>query len=333
MKKVIFISALAIAAAVSCTKSDIVDTKFNDAIGFDNYVGRDAQTKASVITGDGISTVKVNAYLHKKETTGGANFISNFMTNQDVDKKTGAYSPAKYWPAIDQAVDFVAWVPVTNATVENATLTFTVPENVTQQQDLLVANPVLDQNRAEDNTKVSLQFKHLLSRIGFEIQATGLPGEDDEYNVVELVSVTLNGDFAPNGTVDMTNATPAVVGTPEETAYVLTGANFGFSNNVIENKANSADSYIMLIPSNNVPKNITVVYTVTTKAQNDDEEDVVITNKSVFPLQTEGAEAFAYQPGFAYKYIFKITMNAIQFEVVEKEWDETTPEVDITPAE
>ena len=38
MKKVIFISALAIAAAASCTKSDIVDTKFNEAISFESYI-------------------------------------------------------------------------------------------------------------------------------------------------------------------------------------------------------------------------------------------------------------------------------------------------------
>ena len=51
MKKTIFISVLALAAAISCTKSDIVDTKFeNEAIGFETYLGRDAQTKASETT-------------------------------------------------------------------------------------------------------------------------------------------------------------------------------------------------------------------------------------------------------------------------------------------
>jgi hypothetical protein len=63
MKKVIFISALAIAAAVSCTKSDIVDTKFgNDVIGFESYVGRDAQTKASVETATTLQATGFGVY-------------------------------------------------------------------------------------------------------------------------------------------------------------------------------------------------------------------------------------------------------------------------------
>lgn len=334
MKKSFF-AILAIAACMaSCSKvveSPVVD----EAISFDNYVGKDAMTKASIITGTAIETVNVNAHLHKKTTTGGEGFVANFMTNQVV-KKDGTYTPAKYWPAVDQAVDFVAWVPVTNAEVKDATLTFSVPTDVTAQQDLIVANPVLDQNRADDNQKVNLTFKHLLSRIGFQIVATGLPGADDTVNEVKLTNVTLNGKFASEGTVDMTAATPAVEGPAATTAYVLTGANFNYTDNKITADANNAEnSYIMLIPAGNEPENITVTYTVTTKAQKEGEKDVVITNTSVFPLQpTEaGAEKFAYQPGMAYKYIFKITMSAIQFEVVETPWDETnvTPGTDITP--
>ena len=67
MKKVIFISALAIAAAVSCTKSDIVDTKFDEQISFETYLGRDAQTKAAVISDTNLKSVKVLGYYGGKE--------------------------------------------------------------------------------------------------------------------------------------------------------------------------------------------------------------------------------------------------------------------------
>lgn len=352
MKKVIFLAIAAAAALTACSKSEVVDsTVMNQVIAFDNYVGKDAQTKAAIVTGDAITSVNVNAYLHPKTTKDGAGFVSNFMENQSV-AKSGEYSPAKYWPAVDQAVDFVAWVPVADYTVstgegesattetknnikvENATLTFTVPADVKNQSDLLVANPVLDQNRAAENTKVNLTFKHLLSRIGFEINATGVPSADDNTTKVELVEVTLNGKFASQGTVNMVAETPEVDGTPSEVAYTLGGANFGYTNNIITvgESANTADSYIMLIPKNNEPANITVKYTVTTLNGEGTEDDVVITNNSVFSLQTEGAEKpFAYEAGKAYKYIFNITMQAISFEVVEEPWGNET-EVDITPA-
>lgn len=297
----------------------------NSVIAFDNYVGKDATTKAAIV--EGVTSVNVNAYLHYKTTAGGKDFEANFMENQKVEKSGDAnwtYTPAKYWPAVDQAVDFVAWVPVQNAVVENATLTFTVPsEDVTKQTDLLVAEPVLDQNRAGDNSAVNLKFHHLLSRIGFSIIATGMPGQEDKTNIVELVEVKLNGKFAQSGTVDMTKS-PVVTGTPAETSYTLTGANFGYTDNIIIDGTanNKADSYIMLIPSDNDPDSIEITYTVTTKAEGQD--DVVITNYSKFDLDTP------YQAGKAYRYNFSITMQAISFSVEETPWEAETS-TDITP--
>lgn len=335
MKKVIFLAIAAAAALTACSKSEVVDsTVMNQVIAFDNYVGKDAQTKAAIVTGDAITSVNVNAYLHPKKTTDGANFTSNFMANQVVNKD-GSYSPSKYWPAVDQAVDFVAWVPVNNATVANATLNFTVADDITAQTDLLVANPQLDLNRADQNSAVSLTFKHLLSRIGFQINATGVPGEDDTTTKVELVKVTLKGKYATSGTVNMVEENPKVVGEAVDTSFTLVGSNFGFTNNLIKTAPNTDNSYIMLIPEGNVPSEIEVIYTVTTLNGEGADDDVVITNKSVFPLQpetvTEATPAFAYQAGMAYKYIFNITMQAISFEVIEEPWGKET-EVDITPA-
>ena len=49
MKKVIFLAIAAAAALTACSKSEVIDSKYgNDMIGFENYLGRDAQTKASV---------------------------------------------------------------------------------------------------------------------------------------------------------------------------------------------------------------------------------------------------------------------------------------------
>lgn len=334
-------------------------------ITFDNYVGKDATTKAAVVAD--VASVNVNAYLHKVGAT--TPFQSNFMKDQAVTKVTSegsaswTYSPAKFWPAADQQVDFVAWVPVNNATVSHATLDFTVPTEVKNQTDLLVAVPQLNQNRAGDNSPVSLTFKHLLSRIGFEIIATGIPSDD--VNKVELVEVSLNGTFANYGKVDMTCATnpegvtgpfikaAAVPEQPVEGApttattnqYKLTGTHFGWTDNRITNAtkdeedklvgvSNTADSYIMLIPDTNAPTHITVTYTVTT-TNGEGVEPTVITNTANFALQP-ATGTFAYEAGKAYKYVFTITMESITFDVVEETWStETVGNIidNYTPAE
>ena len=297
-------------------------------ITFDNYVGKDAMTKAQVITVQDNQdlSVKVNANLRKADGTDA--FDANFMKNVDVNAKTGAYSPAKYWPAADQVVDFVAWVPTEkNIEVDNATLSFTVPEKAIEQVDLLVANPVIGKNGAteDENTPVALQFKHLLSRIAFEIVATDIP--NDGINVVTLTELSLNGSFARTGTVAMTEPAPKVTAdmTNPVTKYEMKDY-FGYNNGVMSTSTgNQATEYLMIIPDQNAPTHITVTYVVTTyetDAEGKPTTTVVgtpITNTTKFALQP-ATGSFAFEAGKAYKYKFSIAMDTISFTVTEEPW-------------
>jgi hypothetical protein len=202
------------------------------------------------------------------------------------------------------------------------------------QTDLLVAGSQMGLNRAADNSPVNLNFKHLLSRIGFQISATGIP--NDDVTVVELVEVTLNGGFASSGVVDMTKdinniAIAAADDTETTSAYTLTGTHFGWETNVMTNgdTQNTDESYIMLIPDGNDPESITVTYTITT--DNGDGTTTEVENTADFDLDGDGT--FVYEAGKAYKYIFRITLESITFEVEETPWDETTPDKDITPVD
>lgn len=363
MKKVIFLVIAAAAALTACSKSEVVDsTVMNQVIAFDNYVGKDAQTKASVV--EGVTSVNVNAWLHPVTPAEGASFTSNFMENQPITRTSAEasdwdYNPKKYWPAVDQEVDFVAWVPVNNATVKDATLTFKVPTDVRSQTDLIVANPVLKQNRADNNSPVNLSFHHLLSRIAFEINATGVPGPEDQTTVVKLNNVTLTGKFASSGTVNMADPVAEENGAkiladaePGEVSYTLTGTHFGWANpNLTEGETdtkidiirqgrsnNTADSYIMLIPDKNVPTKINVTYTVTTYTDEIGEDGKPTGNKieSGEPIRNTADFLLTqpYKAGKAYKYIFNISMQAISFSVEVEDWtstDNTETSVTLTP--
>lgn len=344
MKKSLF-AILAVAACfASC--SEVVDSPVVDnPISFDNYVGKDAVTRAAVVSD--VKSVNVNAYLHKRAgveggTEKGEGFKANFMSAQKV-VRTGegtsaswGYEPVKYWPASDQVVDFVAWIDDTSAPEKSnieivrndanqytSTLNFEVADTVDLQTDLLVADPVLDQNRAGDNAPINLHFKHLLSRIGFQIVATGVPGETDETTIVELNNITLSGKFATEGTVNMVSPSVKIEGTPTDNVeYHLSGVHFGWTPgdkvNVIRKgiSDNTASSYLMLIPTGAEPSKINVTYTVTTMADGQVSGDPIV-NSADFPLT-----GVKYEPGKAYKYIFYITMEGITFDVVVDEWDE-----------
>ena len=344
MKKSFFLSILAVGALVACSKSEVVETSFDNAIKFDNYVGRDAQTKAAVVSG--VTSVNVNAWLHEKGAAA-TGFEANFMENQAVTKsgETWTYTPAKFWPNELQAVSFVGWVENVNATVNDANLDFVVPADAKAQTDLLVSNPVLNQNGGT----VNLNFKHLLSRIGFEITGSSIPTDATDApaeNVVKLVSVVLNGTFANYGNVNMTVGTdeaPVAItaadvptnaaegATKTTTNYTLTGTHFGLSDGRILNatyKTADEDSYLMIIPDQNAPTNITVTYKIITGGN----EASAIENVKVFSLQPtgEGAETFAYKAGKAYLYKFYIELDQITFSVEETDWVDETP-VDINP--
>jgi hypothetical protein len=64
MKKSLFAILAAAACFASCSKV-VESTVFDNPISFDGYAGKDAMTRATVV--DNVSTVYVNAYLHKIE--------------------------------------------------------------------------------------------------------------------------------------------------------------------------------------------------------------------------------------------------------------------------
>lgn len=369
MKKSLFAIFAVAACFASC--SEVIDSPVVDnPITFDNYVGKDATTRASVIKD--VRSVNVNAYLHPATTTGGTDFKANFMSEQAItseDGKNWTYSPMKYWPATDQAIDFVGWIPdgktpsnISIRTVQSESgkhlygnwMDFTVPTEIKDQSDLIVAEPRLDENKVGDNSSISLVFKHLLSRIGFEIIATNVPGPTSEETVVELSHIKLSGAFPTAGEVNMVSSPIKIVGlsanTPtandNPTVYTLTGEHFGWRDNTIANieddtkinvirsgkSSNSLDSYIMLIPSQ--PEKINVTYTVKTYEVEKDENGNPVKDDNGNVVKTQSGETMTntkdfdlsetmFEAGKAYKFIFYITMAGISFDVEVENWDET----------
>ena len=212
MKKVIFISALAIAAAVSCTKSDIVDTKFNEQISFETYTGRDAMTKASVTDKENLTQVFVYGYYTGTEGWGTgteANLWSPMTLSCNNGACTVSDADKRYWTNDTDQYTFLAYAPAVVENVltvdaengKNPTITYNVPTTLAAQKDLLYAVPQKNRTKGTDGT-VALQMKHALARL--TVKAKVSAPEPFEYHIKE---VSITGAFNTTGTLVLANQT------------------------------------------------------------------------------------------------------------------------------
>ena len=209
MKKVIFISALAIAAAASCTKSDIVDTKFDDAIGFEAYIGRDAMTKGDIVEKDDLTGATVYGYYTGEDEwkpttnanlwTAGLNLVINKGVVADLNE-----SDVRYWANATDQYTFLAYAPINNSNLAkptstaNPTLVYSVDptEDFSKHVDVLRAEPIIDETKNSLSGTVNLVFKHTLSRITVKAKVD----KDTPFDF-HIKSITLKGTFNTAGTL------------------------------------------------------------------------------------------------------------------------------------
>ena len=294
MKKVIFISALAIAAAVSCTKSDIVDTKFDEQIGFQTYLGRAAQTKAAVIDKDNIDDFSIGLYgfYTGKDGYEQATSIANLWANEKLYWETSAwkYDNPKYWTNAEDKYTFLAYSPyveisTTEAGVKSAvatygtgegagsltvnklgeeadpTLTYVLPADQNDQIDLLYANDAshVGMTRPGEGAtleSVGLIFKHALSRI------TVKASENVDAYEYTIKSIVLSGNFNTTGTLALASGNWSAVSSSNPTYTFFTGTEV-LTSEATEYKTKG---YLMPIPTvEGTPTKVTVTVTYSTK--------------------------------------------------------------------
>ena len=218
MKKFFFLAAAVVAITASCSKSEVINAPAAETpITFNPYSGRTPETKATIATIDDLAASGFQVYAFMDNTTADA-IVEGTGTNQadkpymdkevtSEDGENWTYSGNIYWPASNY-LDFVAYGLNANVTEDQTVRTkiyYTIPETVSEQKDLLVAAPIiderLDQSAQADETAstVNLQFSHLLSRVGFSLVTEGA-GQ----TLVTLTQVDLIGNFNTECEVDLT---------------------------------------------------------------------------------------------------------------------------------
>ena len=373
MKRFFFSLIALSAAAIGCTQSAVLDSPDlqGKEISFSPYTGRTPLTKAQSIEGPGGAADKyglaedggfnVYSFLHKPDGS-----TSVFMDDVNVYMQNGAwtYDEIMYWPDSksdyklsfaaysENASDYVVWDE------EGLGFTYTVPTEVNNQVDLLVAD--YQAPKASDNGgKVTLYFNHLLSRIGFKLVTT----TDDESIDVVIKSVQLQGKFPVAGKVDLLSEEPAIESIDNTNAVLATSYELMdftgdkeldgafivrntkdalpiYATHVIPSEvkkdsefqslaedvktANEQSRFMMVIPhevTDNTADRIVVSYQLTDAIQ----------RQATIPLTNMG---LTFEPCKAYEFYLSISTKSIGFHVEEHFWGENVETTNpLTPAE
>ena len=348
------IIALAGLTISSCTNDEVIpNTSVDNAIEFGTYVGRDAQTRAhSIETAATLATdggFGVYAYYTDNTNFDPASSIPNFMKNQNVTSTdngaTWTYSPVKYWPnEVNDKLSFFAYAPydVNSIVTErgNPVLSFSVPTDVTSHKDLMVADATNLKNLTKQSTtgNVQFNFKHVLSRVGFKVEAVidevnnqnnGAVDADSQTKTIapsttiSVQQVELIGGFHTAADINMnTLAWSNYTGTTP--SYALSSASGDFtsvaSNVTIAPQLLNKDSeYMMIIPHATMAVKIRVKYTVTTTDTSLPDEKSEVVNDI-----TSDEFAFTFDQGKAYNFVLHLGLTSVKLSATVANWETAT---------
>lgn len=246
MKRFFFMTIALAAAAVSCTKGGLLESpqNYEAPITFEPYTGKAPVTKAEIVTTediaeDGFRVIGfdvANSTIKDKAKP----YLKKVVTSKD-EGTNWTYTGAMYWQA-NQTLSFVAYGLNANtntvkdedtgditaegdnfvqkADTDFTVFTYTVPDDVADQKDLVISPFVKDKNST--NTTIEIPLYHVLSRVGFQLKIEGTDG----INVI-IKNLTLKGTGYDSADFDLTKSvvvTPAEGETPASVAYKKTFA-------------------------------------------------------------------------------------------------------------
>ena len=381
MKRFFFSLIALSAAAIGCTQSALVESSdlFGTEITFSPYTGRTPETKAQSIVGSGGS-----GDVYGLAEAGGFNVLG-FMTKGNTESlymdkyvdlnSSGVwdYPGIVYWPTTDggatlafaayssnvygadgemdgveetEGDDLITW------TTNNSVFTYEVPTKVNKQVDLLAANYKSGLTLAT-GSDVELEFKHLLSKVGFKLVSNTVSTTEKPLDIDILIkSVKLIGKFPKSGSVNLKSEDVSISPINNNSTVTYELMDIDTDNEVdggfimptsktatpiylshliptsftesTEYEAhptatsNANDRYMMIVP-----------HTVTSETADMIEVVYQITGATEKTAQIPLPVGMVFNPAHAYEFVLKVSTLSIGFTVEEYNW--TTGEVNDNP--
>ena len=229
-----------------------VRTVVSDGIDIATFAGETPVTRSAPITSlDTYRAFHVLAYW----TKGGSLVESQFYMDEDVtDKGNNLWSSDNvyYWPGAESSLQFYAWAPVyagftSTPTVpsEDALLGYTVPAEVANQKDVVVASPA--ETLGDHNAAQLLTFRHICTAVKFAVGSQMQPGTIKR---VALKGVRTSGTYnMASDTWSLTNTTGDFTQTLDKTMNGTEAAG---------TEITTAEQTFMMLPQEQLPEGATV---------------------------------------------------------------------------
>ena len=217
--------------------------------------------------------------------------------------------------------------------------TYTVPTNVADQKDLLVA-PFLVNQGLRENTEaapVAINFKHLLSRIGYQVVANQTTDDVE----IDIQEIKLVGKFPKSGKVDLKG--PGVIEPivndvdtlytffPDSSHFVTTSnvvptdiyANAGLTpiDTLGTVTTDPGNRFLMIMPSQQDTVAVNGELPENTLPGAYIEVDYQLTDADPQKARVS-LDGWNFAAGKSYTFIFKVSTYAIEFEVKVEDWNE-----------
>ena len=163
--------------------------------------------------------------------------------SSEVDNETASYSTANniwqtsdthYWSGTGSTVNFYAYYPtsilnnITHTTGSTPVLSYTVPDNETDQIDILASSKT--GVAGNSYTQIPVDFKHIFAAIQFKVGSSGLP--DGTITGITLNNIQYKGTFSLDGTwtpdITDTKSFSQTVSVPTSTGTAITSGTTTF---------------------------------------------------------------------------------------------------------
>lgn len=373
-KYFILAASIAAVAMTSCSSDEIASESEaqNAPVAFDSYLARTRAT--DLTTSTSIQTTGFGVYAYEQGTLPVVDYTNsfvapNFFANQKVTYNSGVtpaaweYTNIKYWPNNTGAMlSFYAYAPykaaittdvtsnprlILNGDYNGPALQYKMPAALSDGMDLCWGQedgetlaPV-NKTKPGVGDKIKFNFKHALSRLGFNIQvfndeATDGTGHSDTPasaikagTTIKIQSLKLVGNFATSGTLSLYDGKwdAPIANTAE---YELKGTlnptivgGLDLSEAATEIPLfEDNDTYVLMIPGGTFK--IQIVYDVETVDAN------LPDGKSVVRNTITSDQAFTATAGVATNYHLNIGMTTVKFDASLVEWNTpSNQEVDL----
>lgn len=156
-----------------------VQTVISDGINVTSFEGGTAATRGVPVT----SFETCDSFHVQAHCTDNGTPVSQFYMDDNATKSDGivwSTSQVRYWPGENRTLQFFAWAPAdaaftaTPGSPESTTFEYTVPDNATDQKDIVVATT--GRYDGDYEQQVPLTFKHILTAVKFEFGSQMQPG-------------------------------------------------------------------------------------------------------------------------------------------------------------